>query len=321
MARALDPHPSEPGADLVEESREVLSTHARSFRWAGALLPSDRLDDAAVVYSFCRLVDDLADEAPDPATAARDLLHVRAELVGDSPARPVVARTLQVLHQGGQGVGPALNLLEGVMSDLDPVRLPDDAALHRYAYRVAGTVGLMMCAVLQVSDPRALPFAVDLGVGMQLTNICRDVLEDARRERVYLPADRLMLAGLSQARLIEAATDGPDLSPDERRALARVVDDLLVEAEHYYASGERGMHFIPWRARLAIRVASRVYRAIGVRLRRHGSDPWAGRTVVGWLGKLRWTVVALAAQLTARGRAPHRKDLHRNLRGLPGCQA
>lgn len=307
---------------LVAHSREVLSTHARSFRWAGALLPRERLDDAAVVYAFCRLVDDLADEAPDPAVARKDLDQLRAELHGAAPRRHLVQATVAVLERGGQGIAPATHLIEGVLSDLDEVRLPDDAALHRYGYQVAGTVGLMMCAVLGVTDPAALPFAVDLGVGMQITNICRDVREDAERGRVYLPATRLRTAGVPPERLLAAAGPGPDLTPTERSALSRVVDDLLVDADRFYASADRGMRFIPWRARLAIRVASRVYRAIGVKLRRRGSDPWGGRTFVPWPGKVRWTLAALGAQLAGafRGVPTHASDLHRHLRGLPGCE-
>lgn len=312
--------PAQP-VDLVQDSREVLSTHARSFRWAGAFLPRAQLDDAAVVYAFCRLVDDLADEAPDRETARVDLTLLRDELTGEQPARPLVARTREVLVRGGQGTGPALHLIAGVLTDLDPVRLHDDGALHTYAYQVAGTVGLMMCAVLGVSDPEAWPFAVDLGVGMQITNICRDVREDAARGRTYLPAHRLRAVGLPPQRLIEAATTGPDLTASERQRLARIVDDLLAEADRYYASAEAGMRFIPWRARLAIRVASRVYRAIGVRLRRRGSDAWAGRTIVGIGGKIAWTLAALAAHVQPRRPAVHQQDLHQNLRDLPGCQA
>lgn len=310
------------GEALVAVSRRVLATHARSFRWAGALLPRHQLDEAAVIYAFCRLVDDLADESPDPGTARRHLGALRAELRAEAHPRDLVAATVSVLDRG-VGVAPAVHLIDGVLSDLEPVRLPDDAALHRYSYAVAGTVGLMMCAVLGVHAPEAWPFAVDLGVGMQITNICRDVREDAARGRIYLPADRLESAGVPGRRLLEAAAGGPALDDLERGALAVVVRDLLDDADRYYRSADAGMRFIPLRARLAIRVASRVYRGIGVRLRRHGGDPWQGRTVVGWTGKLGWTLAATGATLAhlIAGRPPHDPHLHRHLRDRPGCHA
>lgn len=312
--------PTQPSGDaLVADSRDVLSRHARSFRWAGALLPRARLDDAAVVYALCRLIDDLADESPDPVTARHHLDALRAEFTGEAAPRDLVAAALAVFERGGVGPGPALHLVDGVLSDLDPVCFQTDADLHRYSYRVAGTVGLMMCAVLGVDDPVAWPFAIDLGIGMQITNICRDVREDAARGRVYLPAERLEGAGLPPSRLVQAARVGPDLTEAERTALSRVVLDLLSMADRYYESAAAGMRYIPARARLAILVASRVYRGIGVRLGRSGGDPWPGRTVVGWPGKVAWTLAALGRWLRAPfRRAPHDISLHLHLRDLPG---
>ena len=308
---------------LIDDSRAVLARHARSFRWAGALLPRASLDDAAVLYAFCRLVDDLADEAPDADRARADLAEVRAELLDERPARPLIVATRALLDRGPTGIAPALHLLDGVVSDLDEVFVADDAELLRYGYRVAGTVGLMMCGVLGVTSSAALPFAVDLGVGMQITNICRDVHEDAVRGRVYLPASRLRAAGVAPERLVVAATGGQDLTAREREAVARVVADLLALADRYYESANAGMRWIPWRARLAIHVASRVYRAIGRRLHARACDAWAGRVFVGWIGKLGWSVVGLAdfARSGVRGARAHRPELHVALRDLPGCGA
>ncbi|MCA9657093.1 MAG: squalene/phytoene synthase family protein, partial [Myxococcales bacterium] len=176
------------------------------------------------------------------------------------------------------------------------------------------TVGLMMCGVIGVDDPAALPFAVDLGLGMQLTNICRDVAEDAERGRIYLPAARLRAAGIDPQTVLDGTVD--------RRLLGRVVGDLLGLAERYYASADRGMRYIPARSRLAIFIASRVYRAIGRRLQRRGaSDPMRGRTIVPALGKARWVAAAVGAfarRSRDRGVA-HDPWLHRDLVGLPGA--
>lgn len=300
--------------EVVEASTEVLRQKSRSFRLASLLLPRRRRDDAAVLYALCRLVDDTADEADDRMVADRRLSRLDAELRGEATVRPLVGAFLKMAHRCDIDVVYARELIRGVRSDLGPVRMDDDRQLLRYCYRVAGTVGLMMSPLLGVDDRRARAHAIDLGVGMQLTNICRDVLEDARRNRVYLPADRLQKAGLTQEELISEEVD--------RRALAPVVDDLLDLAEDYYVSADEGMHYIPSRSRLAITVASRVYRAIGLKLRRNGSDPMAGRTVVGDVEKGWWTMRATAAWMAMSSpSAPdreHRSRLHRPLRGLPG---
>lgn len=302
-------------AQVVAESREVLAHHARTFDLAGRFLGPARRDEAAVVYAFCRLVDDLVDEASDLASGSVALAQVEAELQGLAPARPLVAVFGELMDEYGIDRAVALELIAGVRSDSGPVALADDAALLRYCYRVAGTVGLMMCGVLGVRDKVAAPFAVDLGVAMQLTNICRDVAEDARRGRVYLPATRLARLGTSPTDLLDGAAPGP--------ALAEVVLDLLALADRHYASADLGMRFIPWRSRLAILIASRVYRAIGLVLRRRGGDPMRGRAVVPTLTKLGWTALAVArfalSLLPDGPRPSHDPALHRWLAGLPGA--
>ncbi|MCB9664776.1 MAG: phytoene/squalene synthase family protein [Alphaproteobacteria bacterium] len=300
-----------PVAPAVDEVGAVLAAGSRSFHFASLFLPADRRQDAALLYALCRHVDDLADEAPDAAQATAALARLEAELTGARRPRPLVAAIHELARRRDLELVHAVHLIEGVRGDLDEVRVADDVELVRYGYRVAGTVGLMMCAVLGVRDPRARAFAVDLGVAMQLTNICRDVAEDARLGRVYLPATRLRALGVDPA---------PAAVLEAREAVRRVVHDLLGMADRYYRSAEDGMHHIPWRARLAIVVAARVYRRIGVRLARNGCDPLVGRTVVPWWEK---GLAALGALLAwpriARRRAAHRPHLHRALRGLPGA--
>jgi phytoene synthase len=301
---------------VLAASRAVLTEKARSFRLAATFLPPDRHDDAAIVYALCRLVDDAADNAPDVYQARVALDAIEAELRGEAPQRAVIRAFLDVAARCGLDVGCAFELIVGVRSDLEPVRIPDDETLLRYCYRVASTVGLMMCAVLGVRDPRAWAFAVDLGVAMQLTNICRDVAEDAQLGRVYLPQDRLRYHGASYAEVLAGDAD--------RVAVARVVEELLDLADRYYDSADGGMRYIPARSRLAIVVASRVYRAIGVTLRARGCDVFAGRAYVSPAGKASWTLRAMSemARPTLLGLdapAYHDPSPHTALRGLPGA--
>jgi phytoene synthase len=313
---ANDPHAAPPADSIARECRRVLAEGSKTFRFAGRFLPPDRLDDAAVVYAWCRLVDDLADEAESPETAIRDLTQMRAELQGAAPPRALVAAFRERMDAHPWALHAADELITGVLSDQDAVRIASDDELIQYGYRVASTVGLMMCAVLGVHDERAFPHAVDLGIAMQITNICRDVREDAERGRVYLPADRLRAVGATPEMLLEGAPP--------RESVARVVGDLLDLADRYYRSADDGMRWIPIRARLAIVVASRVYRAIGQKLRRSGCDAWQGRTVVSSAEKGLWAARAMGAALGPRiagygRRCPHDAPLHTALVGLPGA--
>lgn len=303
---------------VLQASHEVFRAKARTFWWASRLLPRAARDDAALVYGFCRLADDLADESPDAdeARAALDLLA--AEVRGEAPPRPLVAGLREVAERRGMPLESALELVEGVRSDLGVVRVADDAALLRYCYRVASTVGLMMCAVLGVRRREALPHAVDLGIAMQLTNIARDVAEDAARGRVYLPVHRLLQVGVDPEELVRGRAPA--------QPVAAVVAWTLELADSYYASADGGMRDIPWRFRPAILVASRVYRAIGLRLRRRSCDALAGRTTVPAPEKLVRGCAAVAEVLRPEiagyaRRGAHDAGLHRSLRGLPGVHA
>lgn len=301
--------------DIITQSRDVLSQKARSFRWAAQFLSGERHDDAAILYAFCRLVDDTADEAECLEQAAEGLDSLTHQLLGQREPSPLIAAFLEMSARCQLHLSWALELIAGVRSDLTPVRFVDDVQLLRYCYRVAGTVGLMMCAVLDVNEEQAYPYALDLGIGMQLTNICRDVAEDAAMGRVYLPQVRLRHHGVQTQELLDgtASTQGT----------ARVVRDLLDMGDVYYQSGERGMRFIPTRSRVAIMVASRVYRAIGVNLRKNDCNALEGRTIVPWTDKSVWVANALGRLTLPHtfGLTPlieHDRGLHVALDGLPG---
>lgn len=299
---------------VVADSRAVLAKHARTFDLAGWFLPAERLDDAAVVYAFCRLVDDAVDLAQDRAAGDAEVVAIERELRGDGEARPLVACFGELLDSWGVSRQVAIELILGVRSDAGDVEVKNDPELLRYCYRVAGTVGLMMCGVIGVREKAAFPFALDLGIAMQLTNISRDVAEDARIGRVYLPATRLREAGTEPTALVRG--EAP------RGAISRVVLDLLGLADRYYESADGGMRFIPWRSRLAIVVAGRVYRAIGRRLARRGGDALAGRTIVPPLEKALWVAAALS-QFVRTLAAPvvreHDPALHRTIADLSGA--
>jgi phytoene synthase len=171
----------------------------------------------------------------------------------------------------------------------------------------------MMCGVLDVHSPAAHTYAVDLGIAMQLTNISRDIAEDAAAGRRYLPAS--MIGDLSPSELV---------FPSEmlRPRLRECVAALLNLADRYYASGESGLSYLPLRARGGILVAARVYRAIGTRLRTADHAFWNGRVVVTDCEKAALTAQAMLISplRTAFWRFPSRHDssLHGALRGFPG---
>lgn len=305
-----------------EQARElahwqVLAFRARSFRWAAAFLSRAQRQRVVALYAFCRAVDDLADAEWVTPEARQDLDKMRAALAAEPDGESLWPDSYlwfrELCLQCGIDFNVVGELLNGMTSDLGVVRLQSDRELVRYCYRVAGTVGLMMCSVLGVRDPRAWRHAIDLGIAMQLTNISRDVLEDAQASRVYLPAERLSAYGVDANDLIQGEADP--------QAVSLVVAEVLVMADGYYRSADDGMRFLPARARWAILVASRLYQGIGRRLRRrYQSNPMLGRVVVPWSKKLALVVGATGMWLRLAIRPPraaHRKPLREYLDGLP----
>lgn len=292
--------------DDAAGSRAVLAHHGKSFNWAGRLLSKSALDRAARLYAFCRYLDDLADENPDKAEAEANLLAVREDLASGNSSRPDVQGFFDLCGNDPQAIAGALLMADTLRRDLQPVLIEDDMDLLGYALGVAGSVGIMMCPVLDVAErERALPFAIDLGLAMQMTNIARDVLEDAERDRCYLPASWM-----------GARIDPGDVVADRNGARERLWPDilrLLDLADLYYDSARMGLCFLPAQARAAIHVASRVYRGIGSVIRRRGPDTyWTGRAFTTRSTKVWLTGGALAglAALPGRVRARHDSDLH-----------
>lgn len=283
--------------ETILECQGILERHARSFSAAAVFLNRRMRRDAAICYAFCRLVDDAVDEAEDLRTATDELSQIEAMLKGEVSPTPIVASYVDLSVRTGFGLDPARDLLAGARSDLGRVRIETDDDFLQYCYRVAGTVGLMMCGVLGVTDAAALRHAVHLGIAMQMTNICRDVLEDAERDRVYLPETRLRKVQLSHSDVVWASEmlPQPRKLNEARAGVSEVVRGILDWAESFYDSGASGFRFIPSRPRLAIIVARSLYREIGETLRIQNCDPFRGRARVSSLKKLFLTARSAAS--------------------------
>ena len=284
------------------DCRDTLRRGSSSFFTAALLLPSQVREAATALYAFCRSADDLVDLAPDiacglsEATSRLDAIYAGAPTTAaDGAFAEVVAR-----FRLPRALPDAL--LEGFGWDVAGRRYADLNDLSEYAMRVAGSVGLMMAAIMGVRDETALAHAAELGCAMQLTNIARDVGEDAAAGRLYLPMDWLAEAGIDPGAWLAA----PQFSP----ALGGVVRRLLAEADRRYARAALGTAALPLACRPAIRAASALYAAIGDEVARHGHDSVTSRAVVPMrrkLGRLLRPAPRLAAPAT---RSPTPMPVH-----------
>ena len=299
----------------AESARESLKRHGKSFHLAGKFLPPKTTERCARLYRFCRFLDDLSDESADSKLASQQLAQIEQDLLEKSRRHPAVADFLDLAEECGFETDPAVELVRGVRGDLSEVAFETEAELKQYAYRVAGTVGLLMCGVMGVTDPAAFRHAIDLGVAMQLTNIARDVREDAQNGRRYLPA-----AFLDQTPGIGAIAEN---HPESHGQISRGVRRLLEEADLYYISGIAGIAYLPFRARLGILIAARLYQSIGTEIRRMDFAVWKGRAKVSLLQKLfisGYTLVVFFRRWALASKpSGHDLTLHRDLKGFPGA--
>jgi phytoene synthase len=280
----------------IEKCLATLAQHAKSFHFASHVLPARCRADAAVLYAWCRFADDAIDLAPQ-AEQHDNLARLNRELesvyAGEPQTDLVLAAFQQIVRVHRLPREYPAELLAGMAMDLDKDRYASLDELLLYAFRVAGTVGLMMAHVLGVSDPAALRHACHLGMAMQMTNICRDVVEDWDRGRLYLPLDWLAEAG---APGLDGHLGGA-FPAAARRPAIKVVKRLLAQAEIYYQSGDRGLAALSPRCALGVRTARLLYAEIGTQLALRGYDPFLGRAVVPLSRKLGLLAHAVALAL------------------------
>jgi phytoene synthase len=264
-------------ADL-EECRRAIRAGSLSFHAASRLLPRAARDPALALYAFCRLADDAVDLGADKIAAVYALRDRLARVYEGRPANEAPDRAFAATvaaHEMPRALPEAL--IEGFAWDALGRRYTTLSELLAYSARVASAVGAMMCVLMGARGRHALARACDLGAAMQLTNIAREIGEDARAGRLYLPLDWLAEAGIEPEEFLARPTFSPALGVLARR--------LLREAARLYARAEAGIPALPPACRPGIYAARHIYAAIGGDIARGGHDSVSRRARVSGAGK------------------------------------
>jgi 15-cis-phytoene synthase len=282
--------------------RAAIRTGSLSFHAASRVLPARVRDPALALYAFCRVADDEVDEGTDKAGAVLRLRD-RLDLVYQGRPRDGFADRAfaSVVEDFDMPRALPEALLEGLAWDAIGRRYDTLSGVLDYSARVAAAVGAMMCVLMRVRDADALARACDLGLAMQLTNISRDVGEDARAGRVFLPLDWLRDEGVELDRFLAA----PAPCSGVRRTTAR----LLAEADRLYQRAEAGVAALPLACRPGIFAARHIYAGIGTHVARAGYDSVSVRARTGRREKLGWLMVS-GLRAVASPVLPHRATLH-----------
>ena len=278
----------------LEQCRGIIQKGSKSFSLAARLFDPATRDAAFFLYGWCRYCDDQVDRAEksispeELAERVNSLRERTAAAFGFAPQREPVFIALQyIAHRYHIPSLYALELIEGMAMDARGTRYKTMKELLLYCYRVAGTVGLMMTHVMGLRDERALRHAADLGIAMQLTNIARDLIDDAAIGRIYLPL----------AWLAEAGIDPPEIAAEaNREKLAMLALRLLREAERYYRSSDQGLWYLSFRSAGGVCAARWIYSEIGRRLIVRGARAWDERAYVNGARKV-WIVLGSFARL------------------------
>ena len=264
---------------MIIKETNYLALFAKSFNWAGFFLPKDTYEECSKLYSFCRVLDDVADANQDLEIKKERFNELKEifkeienlknnDLQSSTFEENKVVISDMIVVSGNKKIPDLVikDLVDGVESDLkDKIQFNTVKELLVYSYRVAGTVGLMMAKILNVSDKRALKGAIDLGIAMQLTNISRDVVEDYKMNREYIKDD------------------------------FENIKSTLKLADMFYESSFSSLKKIPIRYRFAIIVARRVYRQIGreiIKKKNIENYKRSGKIYVDNFGKITQTILS-----------------------------
>ena len=267
--------------EIVSESKRRIELGSKSFSGAARLFSRDTRHDAYMLYAWCRYCDDRIDgqefgfRRPGAAeecaqTCLNELREKTRRALKGEADEPVFHALARVVHKHDIPERHPFELIDGFAMDVGERFYRTETDTLEYCYHVAGVVGVMMAMIMGVRDRATLIRACDLGLGFQLTNIARDVVEDAQAGRIYLPDDWLRDAGLQREQITDLA---------HRAKVYEVIERLLRLADRYYASAQEGIARLPLRSAWTIAAAARVYRGIGQEIQSRGAQAWDGRVI------------------------------------------
>jgi phytoene synthase len=288
---------------LLEHAVETMEVGSKSFASASKLFDAKTRRSVLMLYSWCRHCDDVIDDQvlgfyhdqPSMQTPEQRLaqleIKTRQAYSGSPMHEPAFAAFQEVAMTHDILPAYAFDHLRGFAMDVQEVRYQTLDDTLRYCYHVAGVVGLMMAQIMGVRDSATLDRACDLGLAFQLTNIARDIVDDAQVGRCYLPEEWLHQEGLSAVNYA---------APENRQALSRVAKRLIDQAEPYYHSACAGLTGLPLRSAWAIATARQVYRKIGIKVNQAGKKAWDQRQSTSTPEKLALLMSASGQALSSR---------------------
>ena len=296
----------------LKKSNFSLKNRAKTFYFASLFFSTDKRNDIKSLYLFCRFVDDLGDNKNLSKKASKIKLNrIKKELLTRKSKDQIILNFINLMSKYGINHRIPNDLVDGVLSDLNKVNIKDYDQLFSYSYKVAGTVGLMMCDIMGVKDNSLKFNAIYLGIAMQLTNISRDIREDLLRDRIYIPKEIRIHVKNNFCKT--------PFSEKLQREFSKDLKTLLDTSDIVYDLAWEGIIKLPLKYRFPIAVASYLYQSIGIKIRNKNYNVWKQRIYLTKIEKVIKTFKVLIKLIYNEQKSKDtniRKKLNTNIKNI-----
>lgn len=266
-----------------DHSNLSLKKRAKTFHFASLFFSKEIRNDVETLYFFCRYIDDIGDSKDGNKVSLRNSLEsIKKQLRNKKSGNEIISSFLNLTYKYKIDIKVPIALINGVISDLKIVNINDYNELVTYSYKVAGTVGYMMCKIMNIKNKEMLFKGVQLGIAMQFTNIARDIKEDLQRGRIYFP---------KKFRInIKQKFNDLTLNPDLQKAFSKDLKDYLNLTDKIYMSSWKGIIKLPLRYKVPIAIAAYLYQSIGSKIKRKKYNIWDERIYLSTFEKIHKTL-------------------------------
>ncbi len=264
---------------MNEFNNFTLKKRAKTFYFASLFFPKDIRTDIETLYLFCRYVDDIGDTLNLTKRITKDKLkRIIVDIDKLNSNELIISKLILLIRKYKINKRIPIKLVEGILDDLGKVSFNTESELIQYSYKVAGTVGIMVCDIFQVKEKELKFKGIQLGIAMQITNIARDIEEDLLRNRIYFPEDLRSLKVKETNKIIE--------NEKYKRSISNDLERLLKLADDIYENSWSGINKLPISYRIPIAIASYLYQSIGFKIRQDNYNIWNKRHHLSFTQKI-----------------------------------
>ncbi len=253
-------------------SENIFKKNAKTFYFASMFFSSKKQKDVETLYNFCRYVDDIGDLESNKSNSKKKLNQIIQSLTKRKSKSIFVCKFIKLMDKYNIPTKIPVQLVQGVMSDTNKVNIKNNKQLFDYSFKVAGTVGLMMCSLMKIYDKELYKHAIELGIAMQITNIARDVKEDLEVNRIYLPSTIRGISVLNCSEIIN--------SKNAQNKISNNMNKLIQCSEILYDQATKGIMLLPIKFKFIILLAANLYREIGRQILKEPRIIWSKRVFV-----------------------------------------